>query len=372
MKIETTQNRLRAFFIAERETLFAFVVTRLFVWVVALAAVHWVKHGQYTIFPGNAPWLLLYHWDAFWYAKIVAHGYEYIPGAQSSVNFFPLLPLAIFGLRSLTGLGTALAGFLITNSALLGAAVVLRRLVALDFPPPSRVPIRAIWLLLFSPMTFFYSAVYTESPFLLLSVAAIWFARKKLWLWSGLCGALATATRGNAIIILLPLLWEALANEPADENKQSRLWLGLVPLGVVSFAFYLYLRFGNPFVFLTGQAAFHREAATPLGGLLTAARYPFPYNMLFIGSAMAGLILLITGFIKKIRPSYQAYALVMFLLCLSTSIWESVPRYLSVVFPFYIVAATLRPAGVYLLLLIASATVMAFCLSLFAAGYFMT
>ncbi len=373
MKIENrSRSRFSALLLDERETLFAFGITRLFVWAIALAAVHWLKHGEYKIFPGNSPWILLYHWDAFWYAKIVAHGYDYLSDAQSSVAFFPLLPLAICGLRTVTGLGTALAGFLITNSALLVAAALLRRLVALDFDPPSRVPMRTVWLLLLSPMTFFHSAVYTEALFLLFSVATVYFARKRLWLWSGLSGALLTATRANGILILVPLIWEAFAAGETNEKTQSKLWLCLVPLGVASFAFYLYLQFGRPFAFLTAQAAFHREAANPLEGLITAAHYPLPYSPLLIGSAIAAIALLVLGFVAKIRPSYQLYAFVMLALFLSTSIWESLPRYLSAIFPLYIIPATLRSQAVYLSILILSAGVMAFCLSLFAAGYFMT
>jgi Gpi18-like mannosyltransferase len=373
MKIETTvRDRISAFVRAERETLFAFGVTRLFVWLIALAAVHWLKHGDYKIFPGNAPWLVLYHWDAFWYAKIVAHGYEYIPNAQSSIAFFPLLPLCIHGLRAVTGAGTALAGFLITNSALLAVAIFLRRLVALDFDPLSRIPIRTVWLLLLSPMTFFHSAVYTEAPFLLFSIAAIFFARKQRWLGAGLSGALLTATRANGILILLPLLWEALRSPSSSPKVPSKWWLCLVPLGVAGFALFLYFRFQAPFAFLTAQAAFHREASNPVEGLLTALRYSPPYNLLFAGSAVVAIVLLIYGVVKKLRPSYLIYATAMLILCLSTSIWESLPRYLSAVFPFYIVPAAFRSNRLYFATLGSSAAVMVFCLSLFAAGYFMT
>ncbi len=373
MKIEaeTLRNRIAAFILAERETLFAFVVTRLFVWLIALAAVHCLKHGDYKIFPGNAPWLLLYHWDAFWYAKIVAHGYEYIPTAQSSVAFFPLLPLCIYALRAITGAGTALAGFLITNSALLGAAILLRRLVSLDFAAPSRVPMRTVWLLLLCPMTFFHSAIYTESLFLLFSVAAIYLGRKQQWLGAGISGALLTATRANGIFILIPLLWEALRSPPSSKAL-SKWWLCLVPLGVASFAFFLYLRFHAPFAFLTSQAAFHREAASPIEGFLIALRYSPPYNILFVGSAVIAVVLLLCGTMEKLRTSYLLFTAAMLILCLSTSIWESLPRYLSAVFPFYIVPAAVRSQSLYVLTLVASTAVMVFCLCLFAAGYFMT
>src|ERR1700733_3918867 len=122
MKIEHNKdtNRMKtqllAFFANEREVVVAFFGSRLLLWIVGWFGFFWLKHGEHQIFPGTQLWNLLFHWDALWYARIVAHGYEYTPGAQSSVAFFPLLPIAIYALRAITGLGTALAGFRITNT----------------------------------------------------------------------------------------------------------------------------------------------------------------------------------------------------------------------------------------------------------------
>jgi hypothetical protein len=62
----------------------------------------------------------------------------------------------------------------------------------------------------------------------------------------------------------------------------------------------------------------------------------------------------------------------MLCLCLSTSIWESVPRYLSVIFPFYITVGAIRSEGIYLGALAASTSIMVVCFILFACGYVMT
>jgi hypothetical protein len=72
--------------------------------------------------------------------------------------------------------------------------------------------------------------------------------------------------------------------------------------------------------------------------------------------------------------SYQLYAVAILLLCLCTTIWESVPRYFSTVFPFYIsvAAATIRSEGLYLVTIAASTGLMAICLALYVCGYFMT
>jgi Gpi18-like mannosyltransferase len=371
-----------SFFAQEREVLLAFFATRLLLWVLGWLAFHWIKHGDYKIFPGTQLWNLLYHWDAFWYAHIVAHGYSYTVDAQSSAVFFPLLPICVCAFRAVTGMGTALAGFLISNTALLGAVIILRRLVALDFPPPSRVPERTVWLLLLCPMTFFHSALYTESLFLLLSIGAVYFARQRRWFGAGIAGALLTGTHGKGIFILVPLLWEALVESRRSRNGEhessgilsSRWSLVLVPSGLVAFMTYLHLRFGDALAFLHGQMAFHREFAMPWEGIEIASRYPFAYGYFLIGTVIVAAGLCILGFFKTIRLSYQLYAAAILLLCLSTSIWESVPRYLSAVFPLYITlaAATIRSEGLYILSLALSAGLMTLCLALFVCGYFMT
>jgi hypothetical protein len=386
MKIEHAEgaNRigwpLAAFFTKEREVILAFCGSRVLLWIVAWFGFYWLKHGDYKIFPGTQLWTLLFHWDALWYARIVAHGYEYAPGTQSSVAFFPLLPMAIYALRAITGLGTALAGFLITNTCLLVSAILLRRIVFLDFPSPSRVPEQAVWFLLLSPMTFFHSAIYTESPFLLFSLGAILFARKQQWLGAGICAAFLTATRANAILILIPLLWEAFAPVTKIEEQtvdrrsisSSPWWLLLAPSGLIACSVYLFARFGDPLAFLHAQAAFYREGANIFDAFTTAGRYPVPYGAFFIASAAAAIAICVFGFVQRIRLSYQLYAFAMLALCLSTSIWESLPRYLSVVFPFYITLGSVRSEGLRSLLLAASAAVMALCSVLFVCGYFMT
>ena len=91
-----------SFFAREKEVLLAFFASRLLVAMLGWFAFYWIRHGDYKIFPGTQLWNLLYHWDAFWYARIVAHGYDYTPGAQSSVNFFPLLPICIYIFRTIT------------------------------------------------------------------------------------------------------------------------------------------------------------------------------------------------------------------------------------------------------------------------------
>jgi hypothetical protein len=369
------------FVLREREVLFAFVASRLLVWALAWLAERWILHGENWVKTGPQLWQLLDRWDSAWYRGIVEQGYSYVPGAESNVAFFPLLPICVWLVKHAIGMKTALAGFIVSNLALFAAAVVLRRLVARDYPEPSRAPGRAVWLLLLCPMTFFHSAMYTESLYLLLSLVAILAARDGRWLAAGISGALITATRGNALLILVPLLWEAVIEHRRGRDRdallisvaRSRWWLLLVPLGLVGYATYLHFRFDDALAFAHAMAAWGRTLAWPWDGIAGALGPPYPYGRLLIGSAVVGLLLVGLGFLVRLRTSYQLYAAALLALYLSTSILHSLPRYLSVIFPFYIAVAvaSIRSEAIFLFALVASAGFMAFCLALYVGGYLM-
>jgi hypothetical protein len=376
--------RERSFLAEEKEALLAFFVSRVLIWVLAWLAFRWIVHG--TAFPiagGDELWDLLFRWDSNWYGRIAQLGYEYLPDEPSSVAFFPLYPMCIRAVGAMTGAQVALAGFLVSNTALVGAVILLRRLAALDFPAPSRVPMRTVWLFLLYPVTFFYSATYTESLFALLSVAALLAARHRRWALAGLAGALLTATRANGLIILVPLLWEAFGDSrrsPAsgivgEGVLRSRWWLLMVPLGLVTFATYLHFKFGDAFAFGHAQATWLRAFATPWWAVWNALRgHPPGYGALFVGAAAAGVILFCVACRGRLRTSYLLYAGVMLLIFLCDTILESLPRYLSVLFPLHLglAAATARSEGLYLAALMASTGLMAVCLVLYVCGYWMT
>ena len=374
----------RSFLAAEKEVLLAFFVSRMLVWVLAWLAFRWIVHG--TAFPVASEtemWNLLFRWDSNWYGRIAQLGYEFFPDKPSSAAFFPLYPLCVRLVLVISGAQVSLAGFLVSNTALLGAVVLLRRLVALDFPAPSRVPERTVWLFLLCPVTFFYSSTYTESLFVLLSVAALLAARHRRWALAGLAGALLTATRANGLIILVPLLWEAFAESRRRPDSEiagrgilrSRWWLMLVPLGFVTFATYLYFRFGDALAFAHAQATWLRSFGPPWRALWnTWQGHPPGYGAWFVGAAAAAVILFFVAWRVRLRKSYLLYAGVMLLILLSETILESLPRYLSVLFPLHIglAAATARSEGLYLAALVTSTGLMAVCLVLFACGYWMT
>lgn len=370
------------FFRVEGETLLAFLFSRLLVWLVAWLAFHSVAHAEPILAADGAElWNMLFRWDAAWYRSIVEGGYVQRAG-QSNLTFFPLYPLCVRLFCWITKLSTVPAGFFLSNAFLLASIVLLRRLVALDFPAPSKVPARTVWLFLLYPVTFFYSAVYTESLYFLLSLGAFLAARKRHWAVAGLTGALLTATRGNGLIILLPLAWEAIMEPRRIPGKtsggllRSRWWLLIVPGGLATYAAFLGIRFGDPLAFAHGMSAWSRGSAAPWSAIANAFElYSGTYIRLFLGTEIVAVSAFLLALHLRLRTSYLLYTGALLLLFFSMTLLESIPRYVSVLFPLQIAVAAFTARfheNFYVLVLVTSTALMALCLVLFSGGYWMT
>src|SRR5438067_9305373 len=122
-------------------------------------------------FGGVADWLVApaARWDAVWYLAIANDGYR--EAGRSA--FFPLYPLLLAVLRPLTG-SAVVAGIAISLAALLVALTILHRLATLELGAEAAGP--AVVLVAVFPAAYCFSAVYSESLFLALSVGAIYAA----------------------------------------------------------------------------------------------------------------------------------------------------------------------------------------------------
>jgi hypothetical protein len=176
----------------------AWLGQRLF--LVAFIALWLAMSNQLTPASFSAQWA---QYDSNFYVSIAHDGYHTI----SQAAFFPFFPVLIALVAPLVGGNYLLAGVLLANVAGLGAFVALGRLVEVEFGPrPAR---RALLYYAILPTGFFLTAVYTESIFLLLSVAAFLCMRQRRWLLAGLLITLATITRAPGVLLTVPLAIEA-------------------------------------------------------------------------------------------------------------------------------------------------------------------
>jgi len=120
----------------------------------------------------------LARWDTAFYYSIATSGYSWDPAVfqHENIVFFPLYPLLMRWGGTLLGGRTLLAGLLVSLIAFAGAIAILYRLAVLEMGEAHAGP--AILFLATFPFALFYSAVYTESLFLLLTVGAFYGMRR--------------------------------------------------------------------------------------------------------------------------------------------------------------------------------------------------
>lgn len=152
---------------------------------------------------GPAHWLVepMRLWDGSWYRLVAVFGYD--PGKSANAAFFPLYPWLMRWGHQLTGWSPETIGYIISNLAFFGALILLYRLVTMDFNEVMAK--RTLWALALFPTAFFFTAVYTESLFLLLAVGTLYAARRGEWLLAGIIGLLAALTRSAGVMLLAPM-----------------------------------------------------------------------------------------------------------------------------------------------------------------------
>ncbi|WP_027718946.1 mannosyltransferase family protein [Desulfovirgula thermocuniculi] len=310
----------------------------------------------------------LNQWDAGWYTRIAQHGYD-----GQAAAFFPLYPLLIHLLYRL-GLPATVAGILISNLSLAGILYLFFRLAALDYD--RRTAVKGTWYLGLFPTSFFLSAVYTESLYLLLALLTFFFLRRRRWAAAGACGLLAAATRNVGVFLALPALWEYRQATGGKISKEL-FFVAAIPLGLLFFMAYLKVKLGNPLAFWTAQHFWERDFAWPWESLAQAARHLWERRSfsntlvdLFFTSLAVVLFLLSLG---KERPSYCLFTLAGILVPLSSPASSmpllSMPRFTMVLFPIYLTMARLvKSEEAHLFVLATSAALLFFFHMLFAHG----
>jgi hypothetical protein len=347
-------------------------------------------------------------WDASWYLVIAHYGYRPDLGSFTASRdaFFPLYPL---GLRALATVGVplVLGGVLLSLAAFALALYGIHRLTTLELQSAARASGRsllgaaglgarvdgadararggraevarlAVMATAFAPMAFFFSAVYSESLYLALSVGLFYAARQGRFAWVALLGALAGATRSAGLVLLLPALMLYLYGPREDRPqdfprartlmpryrlRKDLLWLALVPAGLALYIGYLALAGGGALSPFHAQDVWDRHFAGPYLGIWDGARaafggvrqllsfqqahlyYPTAHNSAFINSEhnllllafLAAALVAIVGVLRTLPLAYGVYVIAALALPLSYPATAqplmSLPRFLVVLFP---------------------------------------
>ena len=202
-------------------------------------------------------------WDSDWYLRVAHGGYDGAP--SSTPAFFPLYPglVALLG-RILLG-NYILAGVLLSLAACAVAFVLIYKLAKERVGEPAAR--RVVLYLAVFPTTLFLQAVYSESLYLALVLAAFLLAERGRFLGAGAAAGLAMLTRPVGLA-LLPAL--AILAWRGGDRRGAFLRLGVAAPIAALYPLLLGIWTQEPFGFLRAQdGIWKRELswAGPFGGV---------------------------------------------------------------------------------------------------------
>ena len=362
-----------------RRTLLMAVATRLLlggvatlaVAVIGMQAAQWAWRVPRLAEPFHGalsavfnPWA---RWDGVWFIKVAANGYASNDG---SAAFFPLYPLVVRWVGVLFGNNLVLSGIAVSLVCYVVAMWLLYRLVAREFG--DRIAWRTALYISIFPTAFFWGAVYSESMFLMLTVACFLWMRQGRWRLAGTAGLLAALTRSTGVLLLVPMIVTYMEQRDwkwrrTDSEVASLL---MVTEGLMIWMAYLGLGFQKPLLFAQAQVQWQRSLAVPTfavwRGIVAAFQglrqivsgqtrhlyWPVPNAGAAVPVATANLVnltslalaaLAIWYGLRRLPAAYSAYAIVAvgYPLLFPATVMPllSMPRFVLTVFPVFISAA---------------------------------
>ena len=332
-----------------------FLWSRAAIWLAAIFSFLWFEPNRH---PNAARWdsPLLHElgfgtdvwarWDSVFFLRIAEHGYD-----RTSAAFAPLYP----GLVWLVGHAFfgqyVIAGIAVSLAAALGSFILLHRIAEERLGADGAR--RTVLYLAVFPMALFLQAVYSESLFLLLVLAAFALAERERFGGAGIAAGLAILTR-VAGIALLP----ALALLAWRQRDRLRAFAGLalsLPIAAV-YPLILWRQIGDPWAFAHAQDRWHRHLshAGPLGGIWNALVHWTPsgagvhHAVAVNAEDLAFLLLFIPLTViawRRLGAPYGLFAAISLAIPLSypSARWPllSLPRFGLVIFPFFLALAVL-------------------------------
>ncbi|HYZ76774.1 MAG TPA: mannosyltransferase family protein [Gaiellaceae bacterium] len=230
-----------------------FVWSRVAIWAAALFAWLTFEPNHHPRVPRwDAPWLhdsgwvvdVWARWDSKWLIGIAEHGYT----SAREYAFFPLYPGVVGAFGRVFFGHYVIAGVLVSLAAAFGSFLLLQRIA--DERLGLAGSRRAVLYLALFPMSLFLQAVYTESLFLLLTLAAFLLAERARFPEAGVAAGLALLTRAVGIA-LLPAL--ALIAWRSPNRLRAFRGLAAAPLLFSVYPLYLWLELDDPFAFLHAE-----------------------------------------------------------------------------------------------------------------------
>ncbi len=292
--------------------------------------------------------------DALWYQRISTVGYSTTDMTQ---EFFPLFPMLVRLLTWVTGLHPIAAGITISEVSLLGAFLLLHRLLLPGFG--AGVADRTLAYLSIFPSAFFFHAPFSESLTLLVVLLAFFMVSKQRWAEAALVAYLAGLSRPQGVLLGPALALQVLAAGRTVAQwrsfRCSRLTLqraGVLMvspvIGLLTFLATVDTAWRRPGVY-SGIGPGHGIPAFP-GTAMFAEVQEFlagevhPIELFNFVLAIA-IVVLLAIICRRFDAGYFLYALLLFLAPLSRVVPHlplmSFNRYALLLFPVFVALAVL-------------------------------
>lgn len=326
----------------------------------------------------------LSHWDATWFLRIAKYGYA--AANPNSAAFFPLYPAAMGIVGRLVSViahagvsGPAgdkaylFAGIVVSNlSFLVGLACIYR--VARRHLRHGQA-LRGLWLLALFPSSYYLSAAYSESMFMMLIAAGLLLGYRQRFVWAGVCIGLAVLCRNLGPFAVPSLLWLVWRDFQIHRRVARAVWNAVAVSFIPAACLGLYLAwlnhvYHNPLVFLWAERHHWNRHFT---WIWTSLHLDYQRDPLGFLAAALFLILLVVS-IRSIpfeQWLFCAFALIIPLF--STGGVHPYPmsmiRFVTVLFPIYLyVGAAMRRLETYMAVIASSTVLLVLLTGLFASG----
>lgn len=312
--------------------------------VLSASRIHRRTEGRLEWIHPSQKWLDIWgQWDTGWYLDIAKNWYAAEPHFQGYCNyaFFPLYPtlMKLFGAVMKNHF---LAGLIISNVALLGAAILLYRLVEADHD--KEVADRSVKYMFIWPTSFILSGVLSEGLFLMLAICSFYYARKGKWLNASIAGFFLSLTRVPGVFVGIPLVYEYMKGKSfrVKEIGADILLLALIPLGFLVYSLYCHYLTGDFLAFVhIQQSGWGHQFGNPFRSLVDGiiGSSGNPRTIVAVWFTMFTLISLVM-FFRKLPFSHVLFCFLLLFLPLIKGL-GSMPRYTVVLFPMFILFAQL-------------------------------
>ncbi len=276
-------------------------------------------------------------WDTQSYLMLSREGYK--PDSEANA-WYPLWPFFIRLFSYATGGSHLLAGLILSNLFSIAALVTLHWYLSRTAGPHTADS--TLMLMLSFPGALFLLFPYSESLYLLLSVALFVFLWKKDYLKAGLALFFASLARPVGVLWIIPFAVHALKNR----RPSALAYTLFAVLGYACYLVVLYLSTGNAFAgFASQELVLPRASVGKMfdpAGLIQTLTMPLHVHD-FLSSAIDRVWFLV--FVLSLVPLWKrdkmmfSYSLVMGGVTVLTHSLMSFTRYSLVLIPSFIVAA---------------------------------